>query len=493
MIEFAIHSRREVIRSALAAAEVCWVAPVFLALSRTSDLRPLLLLWLSLLVVYLGFSYIYRALVEAHLPMWLQQTLSVLTLLASVVLILRFHAYTGTQWHGVNWLLEPFRQFGNEMTGLPGAWVDILTMVYFWVRGINLARRSLSVESVGFSFRLAILIFMGVALVVGGYVDQDVSEFIVPFFFFSLVSIALARIEEVSQIPNSSHVGYSGFWIGSTLGAVALLVLVGTAVALFFYGGGLRQVLHLLSPLWVVVQIVIAALGVLFLALLQLVFSLLSIDLGALGKGLEEALQRLGQLVSLGELFPPAQADSATRPPFLAVLQAVTAIGLPLAAVLIVVLITWNRIRRARHKEEDEIHESLLTAGTLANHLRAMLAAGRDRLGDLASLVDRFGVGARFLSAISIRRIYANLVRLATEAGYPRAATQTPYEYLRILRRALPGSEADVVVITEAYVNAHYGKVPDSREGLQEIRDCWGRVRAREVERQKRSTSAMEK
>jgi hypothetical protein len=489
----AVHSRREVIRIALAAAEVCWVTPVFLALSRTSDLRPLLLLWLSMLVVYLGFSYIYRALVEAHLPVWLQQTLLILTLLASIVLILRFHAYAGSQWYGINWLLEPFRQFSDEMTVLPAAWVDILTMVYFWVRGINLARRSISVESVGFSFRLAILILMGVALAVGGYLDEDVSGFIIPFFFFSLVSIALARVEEVSRVPNSSHVGYSGFWIGSTLGAVVLLMLVGMVVALFFYGGGLRQVLRLLSPLWLAVQIVIAAIGVLFLALLELIFSFLSIDLGALGQRLQEALQRLGQLAGLAGLFPPSEAEAATRPPFLSVLQAVTTIGLPLAAILIVVLITWNRVRRARHREGDEIHESLLTAGTLANHLRAALAAGRDRLGDLAGLVDRFGLGARFLSAISIRRIYANLVRLATEAGYPRAATQTPYEYLRILHRVLPGSEADVAVITEAYVNAHYGQVPDSREGLQAIRDCWERVRARELERQKRSKPATEK
>jgi hypothetical protein len=98
-------------------------------------------------------------------------------------------------------------------------------------------------------------------------------------------------------------------------------------------------------------------------------------------------------------------------------------------------------------------------------------------MAELTGLVERFGLGARFLSAISIRRIYVNLVRLATEAGHPRAPTQTPYEYLDTLRKALPGNEEDVAIITEAYVNARYGQVPDSRQELQRIRDCWERVR----------------
>jgi hypothetical protein len=108
-----------------------------------------------------------------------------------------------------------------------------------------------------------------------------------------------------------------------------------------------------------------------------------------------------------------------------------------------------------------------------------MLRDGLDRLGELAGLVNRFGLGARFLAAVSIRRIYANVVRLASDAGYPRARSQTPYEYLPTLYRALPGSEADVQLITEAYVQAHYGQVPDSREELQRIRACWEQVRAR--------------
>jgi hypothetical protein len=480
------NGRREVMRVALAAAEVCWLTPIFLVFSRTLDVHHPFLLWLGLLVLYLGYSYFYRALVEVHLRLWLQQTLSVLALLLSILLVLRFHVLAGEQVHGLSWLWQPFLHLVDETTVMPIEWAAILIMVYLWVRGIHLARRSLSVQSVGFSFRAGVVILMLVAVVLSGPLKEDVSVFIVPFFFLALAAVALARVEEVAMAPNSSAVKFSGFWIGTTLGAVALLMVVSMAVALFFYGGGLEQILRWLYPVFVLVQIIIAGIGVLLLSLIQLLLSLFSIDLISLAEGLQRALQRLGQIADLGRLAGPPPAESTVRPPFLSILQTVVTVAIPVVAVLIVVLITWNRLRRAHHREGDEVHESLLTAGMLASSLRSLLGAGRDRLGELAGLVDRFGMGARFLSAISIRRIYANLVRLATGAGFPRGKTQTPYEYVRVLRKAFPDSEADVTVITEAYVNAHYGQVPDTHEGLQEIRDCWERVQAREVERQKK-------
>jgi hypothetical protein len=82
------------------------------------------------------------------------------------------------------------------------------------------------------------------------------------------------------------------------------------------------------------------------------------------------------------------------------------------------------------------------------------------------------------LSAITIRRIYANLVRLATRAGYPRARSETPFEYVGTLQQVWPGLESDVALITDAYVQAHYGQVPESRDELQQIRACWERIRA---------------
>ena len=118
-------------------------------------------------------------------------------------------------------------------------------------------------------------------------------------------------------------------------------------------------------------------------------------------------------------------------------------------------------------------------AGLPTNGLKDMLRAGRDRLEEMARAVDRLGLGSRLLSALSIRRIYINLVRVATRAGYPRVKAQTPYEYLDVIAGAWPDLRADLGIITDAYIQARYGQVPDTREDLDRIVACWERVRSR--------------
>jgi hypothetical protein len=100
---------------------------------------------------------------------------------------------------------------------------------------------------------------------------------------------------------------------------------------------------------------------------------------------------------------------------------------------------------------------------------------GRGRLAAVLGLLGRSGLRGLF-AALTIRRIYAQMTRLAAEQGYPRTASETPYEYEETARRAFPSAEAEVHAITRAYVAAHYGQVPDSEAELREIRACWKRL-----------------
>jgi hypothetical protein len=478
------NGRCEVTWVALAAAEICWAAPALMLLTRVVAPHSPLLLWLGMLVVLLGFFYLYRTLLAADLPMRFQQGLVAAALFVAIGLFLRYHVYAGVEGRGIGWFMALFRSMADAEEVQPGGGLAMMTLVYLWMRALHLARRSRSAESVGFSFRSGVVVLIAVALLVKLFARQDVSGFVMPYFFFSLVAVALARVEEIRRLPNSSQVGYSGFWIGWTVAAVAGLVLLATLVGAFFHGGGLAQVLEWLSPVVVALQIIVFGAGILFLIVVEGLLDFLSIDLEGLGQGLQDALRRLAEALMLPTPEPVPGVDQATRPPLLGVMQVVMTVGIPLAVVGLVLLLTWYRWRQVRREEADESRESLLTAAAVARNVRAMLQAGIDRLGNLAGLVNRFGLGSRFLAAISVRRIYANLHRLAKDAGYPRSPSQTPYEYLDTLYRALPGSEADVRVITEAYVNAHYGQVPDTREELQRIRECWERVRDRTAREQ---------
>ena len=249
-----INARREVLWLSLAAAELCWAVPAFWALTWNIVPHPPLLLWLGMLVLMLGLFFFYRALVSASLVLRLQQGLLVIGLMLFIGLVLRFHVLAGSGLGAADWLLMPFRNLGVAPSKVPLSWITIMLLIYLWARAIHLANRSLSTEQVGFSFRSGVVLLVVVAFFVQVFTALDASGFVVAYFFFALVSVALARVEEVSRLQNSTGAPFSGFWIGSTVGAVAVLVVLGTVVALFLTGGGLERVLRLFAPLLQVVQ-----------------------------------------------------------------------------------------------------------------------------------------------------------------------------------------------------------------------------------------------
>jgi hypothetical protein len=57
-----------------------------------------------------------------------------------------------------------------------------------------------------------------------------------------------------------------------------------------------------------------------------------------------------------------------------------------------------------------------------------------------------------------VRRLYLALVQRAAEAGYPRQRAQTPYEYSSELTSYVPGNEEALSQLTEAFVEARYGR-----------------------------------
>ena len=480
------NSRREVIYIALATAEVCWAAPVFLLVVQSRSPHPPYSLWLAMVALLLGTFYVYRLLMRTDLSLRRLQGLLVGLLLVSLVLMVRFHIYTDAGLTGIDWFLQPVRSFASLTSGIPLEFIAMLTLTYLWARGIHLARRSLSARSVGFSFRSGMVVLIGITWATSLFTSADVlgavlNTDIILYFFFALLAAALARVEEVSRAPNSTRVRFGGFWIGATVASVGMLVAVGIGVAILFYGGTLEVVLRLLLPLLVVFQILIVGLGFIIFKVIEFILTVIPIDWDAL----QAALQNMA--AAFGNLSPPPITETAEVDPdamqrTMGAVQASCLTSIIIVIILVVILLTWRKLLKDRDQAANESRESIMPAGMLANSLRAMLQAGRDRLSQLAGLVDQYGLGPQLLSAITIRRIYANLVRLATKAGYPRLGFQTPYEYQESLHEVFPGREKDVALITEAYVSAHYGQLPDSRDELRQIRECWERVRSQGIQ-----------
>jgi hypothetical protein len=81
----------------------------------------------------------------------------------------------------------------------------------------------------------------------------------------------------------------------------------------------------------------------------------------------------------------------------------------------------------------------------------------------------------------SIKRIYANLVRLAARRGFPRREAETPYEFMGELRETLPSATAEERAITDAYVRVHYGEQSPAAEEVAQVKEAWKKIRAEDA------------
>ncbi len=77
-----------------------------------------------------------------------------------------------------------------------------------------------------------------------------------------------------------------------------------------------------------------------------------------------------------------------------------------------------------------------------------------------------------------VRYFYLSTVRRAGQAGRPRGPSQTPYEYQEALEKHVPSSEADVALLTQAFVEARYDVREFSPEEANVVKQAWQRVKA---------------
>jgi hypothetical protein len=135
-----------------------------------------------------------------------------------------------------------------------------------------------------------------------------------------------------------------------------------------------------------------------------------------------------------------------------------------LVAVVIVLMRRADRTDRAPRAQAADAEGDLGTAASIAG-------TSEPEGFSLAGL-------RRWLAAVTIRRLYVRAGREAARRGFRREPAQTPYDFLPTMQSAFPTAERDAQIITDAYVAAHYGQVPDTRDALEALRAAWERMRA---------------
>ncbi|MGE5263114.1 MAG: DUF4129 domain-containing protein, partial [Acidobacteriota bacterium] len=77
-----------------------------------------------------------------------------------------------------------------------------------------------------------------------------------------------------------------------------------------------------------------------------------------------------------------------------------------------------------------------------------------------------------------VRRLYLLLVQRAAEAGHPRRLTQTPYEYSSELKSYIGENEDALSQLTEAFVEARYGRRDFDAGEVSRLHRLWQALRS---------------
>ena len=486
--------RKETLYATLVAAEMCWFTPWALVITQ----RALVLssvevavatsygTALTLGILVLAVVYFNRIMDRLQLDLLYQRVILIVAVVITTPLIIHSLLYPSYGWLDLGWLGKTGEALLSFYSLPPAVGISAIVL-FLWWRGISIGQRNLTFQGAAFSFRLGVLllIFSTPLLFILNY---DSTVLILPFFFFSLMAVALARVEEVNQAKGGVGAPFNFTWLAILLGSVVIVLATAWLISQMYSFEGFSQVLRWLQPVFDPLLRVVEYVLILLIRLLEpLLRWFFRIFQGAF----ESLAQSVESLENLGPLpLPDLPTTEPTQPPRLLMdISRYVCLSLLGVGALMALALTLRR-RRDRRRRGDEIRESLWSSAAFADGMLNSLRDGWDRFKDVAGLVGRFGPGMRLYAAVSIRKIYANMARLAEKQGFPRQPAQTPYEYLPVLGLAFPDCQAEAVAITEAYVKVHYGEAPESIRDLQHIRECWQQIRERETANVKREKHA---
>jgi len=477
--------RREALYVTLVAAEMCWFTPWYLVITRRVEVAAPYAIALTLGILVWAVVYLSRIMDRLQLDLLYQRVILIVAVVITTALIMHFLLYPGYSLFDPGWLGKA----GGSLLyfySLPPEAVVVAIVLFLWWRGISIGQRRLTFQGVAFSFRLGVLVLIFSTLLLSISVAYDSTAFVLPFFFFSLLAVALARVEEVNQAKGGVGAPFNLTWLAILLGSIATVLVTAWLISRVYSIEGFSQALRWLQPVFDPLLRVVEF-------LLILLIRLLSPLLEWLLRIFQEIFAGLARNMAGLESFEPPSPEDFQRvepiklPRLLVDALRYICLGMTVAGILAALALGLRR-RLDRQRRGDEIRESLWSSAALAEGMLSSLRDGWARLKDLAGLVGRFGPGMRLYAAVSIRKIYANMARLAAMQGFPRQPAQTPYEYLPALGLAFPDCQAEAIAITEAYVKVHYGEVPESIGDLQLIREYWQRIRERETSNVKRET-----
>ncbi len=455
--------RRELMTLASAALEICWVYGFFeVALYASGHAQRGVSVWLFAGLVLFAI-YSTRFVLNSAWPLSRQQVVIVTLALVSIVMAMRLTLFSNSPLADLTWLGRIPLAIANLLIMLSAESLVLVMAVFGWWRGLSLAQAAMDFESVGFRFRLGVLMIALLALINTWIGHIDLTPLLFAFFFFGLLAVALARQEDVSAGQPNVSLPLKGPWLAILAGSALLVLGLGVLVASMLTPQGVRALFDLLRPLEPLIVVILYVILLMTSYLVEMIYNILY----ALMRNFIN-LNPNNPLLQLPQRPPPELIGSANGfdalAPYWDPIRMLCAVLL-FASVLMLLAFSLDQLKK---RERDGAHEKRESVP---------VALDWHPLDRLRRLFRRTPSAHMDAGVASIRRIYANLTRLAAQRGYPRHDAETPYEFMRELRVAIPGGEPDERLITEAYVHVHYGEHAPSDEEVAEVREAWEKIK----------------
>jgi len=356
------------------------------------------------------------------------------------------------------------------------AWVVLLCLGFSWWSGGRLSTgEALEPDSTLRSLftgtllaALALVVFPGAA-VAGAMILLPV------YVGGGLAGVLLGQVEDASRRRGGRPLPFGLSWYGTLLLGVLAVVALGMAAGLALGS----------PPAWSLVSVAARILSASARALATLLAPVIEAILRLLGPIFEALIGWLRSLMEGAEpariTLPPPQTvggEDGAAPE--AVTRLLGGIGAALRVLLTILgagVLLWMAVRTTRRPGAEPDGRSLENVEDMEQ--ASGRRRGRRSLGDvLRSALGETGGARGLYHALIVRRVYAQLLEWAAREGRSRRPAETPLEFGAALSKRRPDLQADLDILTHAYLQVRYGERPESREMIERVLGCWARVRS---------------
>lgn len=329
-----------------------------------------------------------------------------------------------------------------------------LTAILLWWRGMSLGADELQPRTAELHLQAGMLLLILTSFATLFIRNDEVFIPIIAFFIGALGAMPLCNLEMTANNSSGRPVPMTRGWWGWIALTVFGVLAIGLMVSALITGRSAAEILALL-------------IGVILLPIILLLSIIPVTALDALVEFLRRLSLNFGQLALFGQGIQQLPQNENTSPP-VAVPPEFNLFFALIVLAGVALLVIW-----LMQRADKPLFSPQATSGDIEGVLP-------DEKKEAEGVISRaLGLSAlrRWLAQMTIRRLYVRAANEAGKRGHKRTPSQTPYDFLPAMQRAFPEHAGEARDITEAYVAAHYGQVPDSDEALDALKQAWERMR----------------